>query len=181
MKLINRSFYLTLIIILTFSCKKTEPERHCWMIIDNLGNPVTRICDKTESELLECVNNRSCISYTSGTLSTCNYYVDEGEKFCWMINNAFVKGQAEAGVTLISRCFGAGGIPQKVACNYCSKWYSRTKHLYKPANTFFYSVTNIQQYCGDTAKTLFQGRQVIKKDNPDSLVTLQFSSDGINW
>ena len=38
-----------------------------------------------------------------------------------------------------------------------------------------------QKFCGDTLSTLYQGRQIIRKDDADSLVIIQFSNNGTNW
>lgn len=111
----------------------------------------------------------------------CGYYKTGGEKFCWTVNGNFLKEVTQAEAEYYARCFGGNATPAKVDCNFCGRWYHREKRTYKVTNTATYSPVRIETFCGDTAKTIFHGRQVIKKDSPDSLIVLQFSSDGTTW
>ncbi len=172
-------------IILFISCnkeKKTE-KKFCWQIVDGMGNKMQKICDKTETELLECFKNGACGSYNGGAnLTSCNYYKIEGEKFCWQINNHYYKDMTENEILLISKCFTGNAFATKASCDSaCENWYHREKRLYKPDSTITYSFVTKQNYCADTLATIYQGRQIIIKNDSDSLIVIQFSNNGSNW
>lgn len=173
-------FLFIFALILLGACKKDNTPRFCWQVLDNLGNELISICDKTEDELKECVRTGACnININNGNLGPCNYYKIEGEKFCWMLNGAFVQNQSQTQINHTIQCFGSGTwTATKVACDYCKKWYTREKRTYKPTNSFNYSSVEYRFFCGDTVRTLFHGRQVIRKDNADSLIVVQFSDNG---
>ena len=163
------SFLLIMFLLAAFlGCKKESP-KFCWQIVDNFGNKLETVCNRTEAEMQVLYPN------------PCSYYKVGGEKFCWMRNNVFINDVTQEEADYINRCFGATGTATKVDCNYCGRWFHREKRTYKPNNTFTFSQLKVETFCGDTAKTIFHGRQVIKKDTPDSLIVLQFSSDGTNW
>ncbi len=154
------------------ACKKEEPgeDRFCWQRIDNFGNNLDQVCDKTEAEMKALYPG------------DCGYYKTDGEKSCWLIHNAVFPNTTREGAELMARCFYGGNVtPQKVACDYCRRWYHRQKRTYKPTGSFAYSPTTSEQFCGDTATKLFQGRQVVLRETADSLIIVQFSNDGVNW
>ena len=167
------------------SCKDEQDpaDRHCWTIIDNNGNDVAYICNKTEAELLVCTTNGTCGNFPPGTiLSQCQYYQSDGPKFCYTINGQYRGELTESQAALYSRCFGGGGAtPVKTTCIDCARWYHRIKRTHKASGTFGYSVITSQQFCGDTLATLYPGRQIILKDDADSLVVRQFSNNGTTW
>lgn len=162
--------------VMLAGCIKQNPattlldRRYCWQRIDNYGNPLEQVCNKTEVEIKALYPN------------DCSYYKNEGEKACWLVNNSLLPQITKEGAELMARCFfTSAGSPVKVDCNYCQTFYHRRKMTYKPANTISYSLVTSERFCGDTATKLYQGRQVVLKDTPDSLVVLQFSSNGTNW
>ena len=113
--------------------------------------------------------------------NACNYYKIEGEEYCWFVNGQdFVENETESALRKFLECQGQVQ-PQivKVPCDYCQDWYTREKHTYKPTGTFRYTSIVTRQFCGDTARTLFQGRQIILRETTDSLSILQFSANGI--
>jgi hypothetical protein len=168
------------------SCKKDKevaPEKYCWQIIDALGNNINQICDKTEEELRGCIKSNSCgiTSSASGFTLDCGYYRVDGEKFCWQIGAYNLNDANEYQAKLFGRCFLGGAIPVKTTCIPCQRWYTRDKMTYKPNNTTTYTQIRVGNYCGDTLTKIYQGRQIIKKDDADSLIVLQFSNNGTNW
>jgi hypothetical protein len=169
------------------SCKKDKaedsPAKHCWQLIDYNGNNLAEICDKTETELLACVANSSCGSFLGGnTLTACNYYQSDGEKFCYQIGTRTTPEPiTESYANLLSKCYFGGATLVKTTCIPCQRWYTRDKMTYKPNNTITYTQTRVTNYCGDTLTKIYQGRQIIKKDDADSLIVLQFSNNGSNW
>lgn len=167
--------------LVNFTCKKDAEKKHCWQIIDAVGNDMGMVCDKTEAELIECVNNNSCGFSTGGTLTSCFYYKAEGEEYCWFVDDRYMIRATENKLALLRKCFNFNSTAVKVDCNYCQFWYSRKKSTYKPDGRFAYSPISRQEYCGDTTKTLYQGRQIVIKDDLDSLIVIQFSNDGTNW
>jgi len=177
------SFVLLLLSLglFNYSCKKEGEKKYCWQIIDNLGNDMGVVCDKTEAELLACVNNGTCGFYTGGTLTSCFYYKSEGVEFCWIIDSSYMVKATENKLALLRKCFNFSSAAIKVDCNYCQFWYSRKKSTYKPDGRFAYSPITFRQYCGDTTRTLYQGREVIIRNDADSLIVIQFSNDGMNW
>jgi hypothetical protein len=169
--------------IFFMSCKKESNKKYCWQIMDNIGNDLNAICDKTESEMINCVNSGACGYYFGGSpITNCNYYKIEGDKFCWKINNSYFRDITANRAALNARCYYGNATPIKVDCSYaCGFWFHREKRTYKPNNTVTYSPVTNEIYCGDTLATLYQGRQIIRKDDADSLIVIQFSNNGINW
>jgi hypothetical protein len=162
------SFILLLgAILIVFSCKKESNTKYCWQLVDPLGNNINSVCDKTPSEMQSSYPN------------SCSYYQMGGEEYCWLVDgNIFIKNATENSINHYFQCYG-GLHAEKVACDYCQNWYSRQKNTYKPNNTFTYSPVHLQHYCGDTVHTLFQGREIVLRESTDSLITLQFSNNGI--
>ncbi len=166
-----------------FSCENDQDpaDRHCWTIIDALGNTVGQVCNRTEAELLLCASNGSC-GFPSGTILTqCDYYQSDGAKFCYSFNGTYAGELTESQAAVYGRCFFGGATPVKVNCQNCAFWYHREKRTYKPTGQFVFSSITRQNFCGDTLTTLYQGRQIIRKDDADSLVVIQFSNNGTNW
>lgn len=150
--------------LLFLACTKEKNDTHCWQLLDNYGAEMGTVCGKTEEQMKTLYPN------------TCSWYRQEGETFCWLINGrTFVKDKSQSGIDRYLQCYG-GGTAVKVDCSYCKTFYWRLKQTYKPDNSFTYSQVTVQQYCGDTARTLYHGRQVILRDTPDSLIVVQFSS-----
>jgi hypothetical protein len=175
---------LTAVIFLSTGCKKNSEEdtKYCWQVVDNTGNKLVVICDKTETELKDCIQNNICGIFNIGTVTDCNYYKAGGDKFCWNINNNYYRDYTETEAAFRARCGLVTTPPIKVDCNFvCERWYNRTKRTYKPANTTTYSMVRIENYCGDTLTTLYPGRQIILKNDMDSLVVFQFSRNGVDW
>lgn len=165
MKTILATSFITMFILL--SCKKESNNKYCWQLVDALGNNLNAICNKTESEMQASYSN------------SCSYY-KIGDEYCWLVdNNIFITNKPEDFITRYMHCYGSYTTYQKVACDYCQKWYSRQKNTYKPNNTFSFSPVHLQQYCGDTVHTLFQGREIVLRETSDSLITLQFSNNGV--
>lgn len=174
---------LLLLCLSLLSCKKDSiEERHCWQIIDAVGNDLNQVCNKTEAELLECASNGTCGTYNGGTgLTSCNYYIADEERFCWQINGNYFDSLTTSQANLYATCFYNGATAVKINCSNCAWWFHREKRTYKPSSTFTFSTVTREKFCGDTTATLFQGRQIIRKDDADSLIVIQFSSNGINW
>ena len=181
----NRILKIAMLILFTnfIACnKKVAETKFCWQIIDFAGNNLNTVCDKTEAELIECSKNATCGNYNGGSgLTSCNYYKIEGDKFCWLINNKYYVNLTENQAQLYAKCFFNGVNALKVDCGYCKDWYNREKRIYKPTSLITYSSISTKNYCGDTLKTIFQGRQITRKNDADSLIIIQFSNDGINW
>ena len=153
------------IVIGISSCKKNKT--YCWQLIDAFGNEMYSVCDKTEAEMKASYPN------------PCNYYKLESTDYCWYVDgHIFIKNKPEDYINHMLQCFGFSSAT-KVACDYCQTWYTRQKNIYKPNNTFSYSTVRSQQYCGDTVRTLFQGREVVLRETADSLIKMQFSNNGI--
>ncbi len=156
--------------LIILSCKKEdkkEDQTYCWQLVDALGNETIMVCNKTEAEM------------AAHYPASCSYYKAGGETFCWMVNGqVFIKDKSVEGMDHLKHCLMPGAVAVKVNCNYCKKFYSRIKQTYKPTNTTQYSPVKFEQYCGDTASKLYDGREVIIKDTPDSLILVQFSIDG---
>lgn len=171
--------------LLFASCKDEQDpsNRHCWMIIDLNGNDLGQVCNRTEAELLLCATNGSCGDFPPGTiLSQCDYYQADGPRYCYMINGSYRADLTESQAALYTRCFGNGSATAvRVECGTCAHWYHRIKRTGKANGNSIYEGVRREQFCGDTAATIFQGRQVILKDDADSLVVRQFSNNGTNW
>jgi len=151
---------LFFLLLLFVSCKKDR--EHCWDVFDALGNQIAKVCGKTETE----------ISAEYGKY----YDRSDAKKYCW-------KAQYQSGGIVYAEnlsekmagIFIQGAVSlEKVTCGYCQKWMSRQKELYKPTGNFKYQSIKVEQYCGDTCKTLFPGRIILLRETPDSLITVEF-------
>jgi hypothetical protein len=167
---IKIGFFLALMVGFTgIGCKKNDTgvgifSRGCWGLIDAAGNKMGTVCGTTGIEMEAYYN-------------PCSYY-RLGEEACWLLDGrTYVENVPEDYVKLIIKCFGHTSYT-KVACGYCQRWYTRQKNIYKPTNTATYSPIRLQQLCGDTVHTLFQGRQITLRETTDSLITLEFSNTG---
>ena len=151
--------------LIFYSCEKENGE-FCWALVDQLGNEYGQICHKSEAEMRDAYPG------------TCTYY-KTGTNYCWLLDGTiFVENRPEDYIVRFKNCMGGYTIAEKVPCDYCGRWYTREKHLYKPSGSFVYSQVRVQQYCGDTVHTLFQGREIILRETADSLITLKFSNNG---
>jgi hypothetical protein len=142
------------------ACKKNQ--EHCWQVYDALGNAVTIVCGKTESEMKEQYG----------------IYFDREDaiKYCWKIQQpAGFYSYPENLSEKMAEIYFAGAVTrEKITCGYCQMWVSREKGLYKPNGNFSYKPAKVEQYCGDTCSKIFVGRIVILRDTPDSLITAEF-------
>ncbi len=161
-------FALLLTLLVYFiACKKESKPTHCWQLMDSFGNELGTVCNKSEAEM------------SAAYPDPCIYYLLEGEKYCWLVNGqTFIENKNEDAINRYKKCFGVG-TAIKVNCDYCQKYYTRLKQTYKPTDHTIYSSVTFKQYCGDTASTLYHGRQIILKDTPDSLILIQFSNNGV--
>ena len=160
--------YLALLFatLLFLACNKEKVDTHCWQLLDNYGAEMGTVCGKTEEQMKTLYPN------------ACSWYKAEEETFCWLIDGrTFVENKSQSGIDRLMQCYG-GTTATKVDCSYCKTFYWRVKNTYKPDNSFTYSPVRVEKYCGDTARTLYNGRQVILRDTPDSLIVVQFSSNG---
>lgn len=161
------------------SCKKETEQKHCWQIIDALGNDLDSVCNKTEAELIACINNKTCGLYGfSGNVTACNYYRLDEPKKCWLINGIYYGDITEGQANIFARCFSSVTTPVQTACLTCEWWYHREKSTYRPTNITRYGLIQHERFCGDTTTTLFTGREIVRKDTNDSLVVIQFSKNG---
>lgn len=69
----------------------------------------------------------------------------------------------------------------QVPCGFCAFWYFREKRKFVPTGSFTYSPITYQRLCADSVRTLFRGKEVLLRQSTDSVITRQFSDDGINW
>jgi hypothetical protein len=136
--------------------------------MDLSGNTIGTVCNKTEKEMEASYAN------------PCTYY-KLGEAYCWYIDSStFITQKPEGYINYLLKCNNRISAV-KVPCDYCQTWYTRQKKTYKPNNLSFYSSIATHRLCGDTVKTLYHGRQIILRENTDSLITLQFSNTGYFW
>jgi hypothetical protein len=175
-------------VLFNVSCSKDKtPEsfRSCWQLVDFAGNKIGQVCDKTEDELVDCVNNNTCGPFSTSVqtpLNSCYYYKVESDTFCWFINDSTViKNFTESQAQWMARCHFNNGRLTKINCADCEQWYNREKRIYKPTGFVSYSVISGKYYCYDTLATIYQGREIVKKDDVDSLIVIQFSNDRMHW
>ncbi|MCS3802267.1 hypothetical protein [Niastella sp. OAS944] len=141
-----------------------EEPKYCWMLIDQAGNLMGRICDRTEKQM-------------SDSVPSCNYYKLGGEELCWLIDGTnYIEKKPEEYVKLVIKCFGQKNSYKKVDCGYCQVWYTRQKSIYKPDNTATYSKVKVERLCGDTVKTLYNRRNVTIRETTDSLIVIEFGN-----
>src|SRR5258708_15344904 len=173
------------IICLSFlvSCTKESNQKHCWQIVDNLGNNLTQICDKTEAQLIACAKNGTCNIAPGTDLKPCSYYMSDTKQYCWLINNRYYYNKmTEDEVNKLMQCHFPGGTASKADCNSnCQNWYSRKKSTSLQTEMFTYSPVTFRTWCGDSADIINSNRKIILKSDFDSLIIIQFSIDGIYW
>lgn len=180
-------FYFSIFILTTLfflsSCKKESEQKCDWQLVDNAGNYLNIVYNKTEAELLACTDCGTFNGGQPGTplgqmLTPCNYFSSCDPKFCWIIGNHYWENTSEKFVN----CFFSTATKTKVICNSCGNWYTRKKMTYIPSNSTLYSnVSLLRAYCGDTATRFNSGSQFIIKQTADSLILLQYSKDGTVW
>ena len=145
---------------------KTEDTKYCWMVLDGSGVPMGKICDRSETEMKDSLPN------------VCFYYKLGDPEYCWLVDGStYIENVPENYIKQFLTCYNKTAY-KKVDCGYCQNWYTRQKNTYKPANTVTYSPVKVQRLCGDTLKTLYQGRQITLRESTDSLIVLQFSNNG---
>lgn len=174
------SFILLSLPVLT-GCKKESNQKACWQVVDNLGNNLFEVCNKTETELIACMKDGSCSNGYTQEITNCNYIKEGGEKFCWIINNRYYNNFTQNEVDHLLGCYLRGYTAVKANCDDCQNWYSRKKSTYIPGGNFVYSPVTFATYCGDSAHLIANSGQIIIKSDADSLIVIQFSFDGITW
>jgi len=173
---------LFFIFFILVGCKKdsnTErsTQRYCWNIIDETGNILMLICDKTEDELIHCTTCGTFNGTSNWNLDTCNYFRNDDPKFCWIINNTkHISNKTEKEINCIFR----NSIKEKISCSYtCDEWYTRKKYTYKPTGVCYYSnVSGPIVYCNSDYYLFNSPDSIVIKNDVDSLILLQRSKDG---
>lgn len=148
------------LILFFFSCKKDKET--CWQVYDSLGNEITQVCNKSESD----------IAAQYGPY----YDRSDAPRYCWKIeytggNFSYPENLTEK---LVDIYFPGSLGKQKITCGYCQRWSSREKGTDRITGNFAYKPVVIQTYCGDTCNTLFAGRIIILRKTTDSLITVEF-------
>lgn len=162
---------ISILVVLIIFCIGTGCEKndhsdpaYCWELIDQSGNLMGKICNRTEKQMSDTLRN------------PCNYYKLGGEEACWLIDDkTYIENMPEEYVKLVIKCFGKTSY-KKVECGYCQTWYTRQKDIYKPANTATYGKVKGERLCGDTVKTLYNGRKITLRETTDSLIVLEFGN-----
>lgn len=146
--------------IVVIGCKKDKEV--CWQVYDSLGNQMAEVCNKTEAE----------IAAQYGP-----YYDNKNaSKYCWSIefpagNTIYPENLTEK---LLAVYYPGAVNRQKINCGYCQRWAISEKGMDRITGNFAYKPAVIQQYCGDTCNTLYQGRSIIIRKTTDSLITVVF-------
>jgi hypothetical protein len=164
------------------ACKKESPHRTNWQVIDNAGNNLQVVNNKTEEELIACLSSGSCGTVNGGNVYTCNYYDLNAPKYCWNINGTIIGPMPQK----LADCFGnlpdANRLPGICSSNPCERWYTRYKRTYKPTGQFAYSSITTKNYCNTDTIALFNNPiPIIIKDDADSLVLWQRSKTGADF
>jgi hypothetical protein len=177
-------FIAALFILVFLGCTKEGEQRHCWQIIDALGNHLTEICNKTETELLNCTNCGVYNGSAPGTplkdmIDSCEYYNADDSSYCWSLGNGqFISHEPEK----LMNCFFPGVPRVKVACDSWQLWFTRKQYTYKPTNQITYSFISRYNYSNKDTLALFNSpAQIILVNTADSLIILQRSSTGTNF
>src|SRR5690349_2885994 len=119
MKITGLLIFLLLAMWTGISCKKEPTKTFCWQLLDLLGNPLNTVCGKTEAEMQ--------VSYPN----PCTYYI-VGDNYCWLLDSLFfIPDKPQDFIDRYHHCFNYTSAI-KVSCDYCQKWYTRQKYLYKP-------------------------------------------------
>lgn len=98
-----------LLIILLASCSKEKIMRYDWQIVDNAGNNLQIVENKTEEELVACLTNGTCTSSYIGPVTTCTYQKLTDPKYCWNINGQIYGPYSQK----FADCFADGPTPHE--------------------------------------------------------------------
>lgn len=177
------------------SCKKDTEEKSDWNMVDNSGNSIGTIYNKTEKELLDCTDCGTFNGYT-GRLGNipgfnCMYFKVGEPTFCWTKNNGNFQVKCSE---KFANCFYPNATQFDCANFNCGKWLVRYKITYCPSNAIVYSSITTKQYCGDSV-VLFNSNAIIDATNNHPpfnqtngtsnicLVTMQRTNDlnGVNF
>lgn len=167
MKQITTAF---LFLLLNISCKKTADTpsanlKTCWKITDAMFTDKSTECDKTAAEI--------AVLHPDGY-----YYRSDEPLLCWY--DASTRNYSSGlPASLKSKFLNPAFVV--VSCGYCARWYHREKKKYIPTGGITYSPIRVEQFCGDTVRTLFRGREIPLRQSADSIITTQFSDNGANW
>ncbi|MCX6315944.1 MAG: hypothetical protein NTW29_01530 [Bacteroidetes bacterium] len=148
------------LLFLFASCQKDKET--CWQVYDALGNELTQVCDKSESEI-----NAQYGAY---------YDRSDAAKYCWRIESPAGNFSYPENLTekLVAVYYPGVINKQKITCGYCQRWATREKGIGSLTGNYAYKPVEVQTYCGDTCNTLYPGRIVMVRKTPDSLITVEF-------
>jgi hypothetical protein len=177
-----KQILLALLVIIFISCSKENSQLQDWQLIDNNGNNIGIVYDKTEEELKACLTNATCGQALGGSFHTCNYYNLDAPKYCWNINGTIHGPMPQK----LADCFGqlpdAARLPGICTSNPCERWYTRYKRTYKPTGQFNFSTITVRNYCNADTLTLFNSANpIVIKDDADSLVLWQRTKTGTDF
>lgn len=167
--------YISLALIVFAFCssctKEKDPNdsfpRYCYVITNPNLDSLKTVCNKTIHDMAR--------EYPDGW-----YYKSDAELLCWYnaSTRQFVK---KCPINLALRVAPGGGSISSVSCDYCASWFHRVKRKYVPTGGITYDLAIKEQFCADSLRTLFRGREIPVRQSADSVITLQFSDNGINW
>ncbi len=171
-----------LLIILLISCSKEQIIRYDWQIVDNAGNNLQIVQNKTEQQLVACLTSGICNTANGGSVTSCNYYKLSDPKYCWNVNGQIYGPYPQKFADCFGRWPNSLRLPGVCTSNPCGKWYTRFKRTYKPTGLFNYSNTTVRIYCNTDTLTLFtNSNPIIIKDDTDSLVLWQRTKTGFDF
>jgi hypothetical protein len=166
--------------MINISCKKTtstpeivipEVTKFCWVIRDfNSLAVIKTVCEKTAKEIAAEYPSPQYFNHRADEPLKC-WYATVGERFAKNVPASLIQ----------THIFYQNSSFVEVNCNYCGKWYHREKRKYIPDGSFSYSPIYINQICGDSAQTLFRGREVFLRQSVDSIIVRQFSDSPTIW
>lgn len=160
-----------ILFVFSISCKKEiDPNdghpRYCYVITNQNLDSLKTVCNKTQYDMYQ-------------EYPDLWFYRSDAEKRCWY-NAGTGKFTKNCPIELVSR-ISPGGSNSSVSCDYCANWYHRVKRKHIPTGGTLYDQPRTEQFCADSLRTLFRGREISLRQSTDSVITLQFSDNGINW
>ena len=164
--------FLLFILLSLVGCKKESNRKHCWTLFDFQGNITGNVYDISENQLWD--------KYGGDILfDSCSYERCDDKMYCFLVDDLGLTEMSRSRAELKNRCLRIGGYHEyvEVPCDYkirCERCWVREKAIYKPTGEEFYTHYNPEKFCDDTLATIFNGRELIRKDDADSLVIIQF-------
>lgn len=182
-KIFCKFSFLFAIFLVFNCCKKDSQQRYDWTIYNNNRVIVCVVTDKTEQELLSCLQTGSCCVLSNrNSITSCNYVRNESDVYCWVINGKFYKDLSNSYAEFYANCVFGGVAKLKVDCNtYCENLYTRKCLILNRRDTS-YSAATQKNICNTSLlDSIYRYNYIFRKNKFDTTIIDQYGKDSVNW